>query len=256
MNPELYTDRWNIIAIDKSGSMSGQQSDVIGGYSNLLDEQKENKLSGKNRWTVLSFNEKVEEIYDVEDIDDADDLESCQIRPRGSTAILDTLGYCYNKIVKNDENYDYINIHIITDGLENSSRQFTSESLNSLKEAVMKKYNINLFFIGADKSCLQGVEHLGPQKIEDYSNNIITAFRSVSNNISDSQKKDYSGGSRGDESQGKYSCDISEAQKCVTPIMPRRAMTEPPLLSKRQQTLDIDRNGIPDNPQPPPLKKH
>jgi uncharacterized protein YegL len=229
MTTQMYNDCWNMLAIDKSGSMRGKQADVIGGYSTLLEEQQDNKLSGKNRWTAICFNDKVYDIYDC-DICDAEDLTIEQIMPRGSTAILDTLGHCYNKISKEKENYDYINIHIITDGQENSSRVFNHKSLNFLKESVLKTHKINLFFIGADESCLDGIEQLGPVSIQNCHNDFPTAFRQVARNVSRSQSREHYNGS------GGYSVN--------------RAHSEPSAPISEPQRV------IPFNAMPPPLRRH
>ena len=50
-----------VMVLDKSGSMSGLESDTIGGFNSM--SEKEKKLDAKVNVTTVLFNDKVDTIY-------------------------------------------------------------------------------------------------------------------------------------------------------------------------------------------------
>ena len=75
------------VILDRSGSMYGVVTDIIGGYNKFLTEQKAEK--GKATLSLVQFDDKYETVYEGKPIKD---VQALDLTPRGSTALLDGVG--------------------------------------------------------------------------------------------------------------------------------------------------------------------
>lgn len=153
-----------VFIIDKSGSMGGLESDTIGGYNRLLKEQK--KLTGECVVTTIFFNTRVELIHDRTLLSEIAPLKREDYLPGGGTALLDAVGYGINKTAamlkgtKKNDHPENIMVVIITDGEENSSREY---SYKHIKELITKKEKDGWMFqfLGANIDTFTAADSLG-----------------------------------------------------------------------------------------------
>jgi len=172
---------WDILVLDKSASMCKNKKDLIDGFNNLVLEQQAEKST--NLLTVITFNNNVE-VLKEETFPNVSKIEDSNIITEGSTALLDAVGEVYDMILNND-NYTNITITIITDGQENSSKNYTIDNLNERKKLIDEKYTLNMIFIGADISCLTENEvNAHASRSVDCSGNIQHALRIASRTMS------------------------------------------------------------------------
>lgn len=133
----------NIICIlDRSGSMMGLTSDVIGGFNSFVEEQR--KVAGDAKLTLVIFDGSIETVYEDVDINEVPELTSDVYFARGSTSLYDAIGTAVN-----GKNLDNALVMIQTDGYENTSREYTKDSIKTLideKEAQGWEF----VFLGAD----------------------------------------------------------------------------------------------------------
>ena len=172
---------WNILVLDKSASMLSKKQTLIEGYNNLVSEQKEQ--GSKDKFTVLCFNTNVKIIKD-EYFPNVSMMNDNEFNCQGCTALLDAIGMVYNIILENSE-YDNITITVITDGLENSSKIFTVDTLNNKRKEIDKHYKITFLFIGSDMNCLQNnvmLPHVSSSI--NYDGNIAEAMKTASRTMS------------------------------------------------------------------------
>ena len=66
-----------VMILDKSGSMSGLESDTIGGYRSMLEKQKE--TAGEVLVSTVLFNERISVIHNRESLDKVEPMTK---RPR------------------------------------------------------------------------------------------------------------------------------------------------------------------------------
>lgn len=125
-----------VFILDKSGSMSGLESDTIGGYNAMLEKQK--ALDGECRITTALFDNNYEILHDRIDIRAVSPITEKEYQVGGSTALLDAVGRTIQKIgnaqkhTAEDYRTEKVMFVIITDGMENSSRGvFGGESQSS-----------------------------------------------------------------------------------------------------------------------------
>lgn len=142
---------WDILVLDRSASMLSKKNSLREGYNNLVSEQI--KQGSKSKFTVYAFNTIVDIIKD-EVFPNVSELHEDEFNTFGCTALLDAVGNVYDTILQNTE-YEKINITIITDGMENSSKFYTIQLLDDKRKELDKHFNINLTFIGADMHCLR-----------------------------------------------------------------------------------------------------
>ncbi len=131
-------ERTHIICIlDSSGSMSKIMSDSIGGFNTFLEQQR--NLPDDATITVALFDSytNYQILYDNVNIKEAKDITSKEWYPRGLTALYDAIGKTINadkaRLAKlGDEAPSKVLVCIITDGLENDSREYKIDAIKKL----------------------------------------------------------------------------------------------------------------------------
>lgn len=134
--------------LDKSGSMSGLEKDVIGGFNSFIEKQKE--LEDEAILTTVLFDTGYEILHDNIDLKKVEPLTDKQYNVGGGTALLDALGRTINHIDHNHEENDKILFVINTDGEENSSVEFTKIQIKELVQHLEAEHGWNFIFLGAD----------------------------------------------------------------------------------------------------------
>ncbi|MGB4590402.1 MAG: vWA domain-containing protein [Clostridiaceae bacterium] len=154
-----------VFILDKSGSMSGLENDTIGGYNAMLRKQQEE--SGKARITTVLFSDEMKILHDQTDIMQIKPMTSRQYLVGGSTALLDTIGSTIHKI-GNSQKYateefraDKVMVVITTDGMENSSREYTYEKIKHMIERQKSRFGWEFIFLGADIEAVAAAAKLG-----------------------------------------------------------------------------------------------
>ena len=157
-----------VFILDKSGSMSGLESDTIGGYNAMIRKQQEE--SGKARITTVLFSDESEILHDQTDIMEMKPMTKRQYQVGGSTALLDAVGMTIHKIgnaqkyAKEELRADKVMVVITTDGMENSSREYTYEKIRRMIERQKNRYGWEFIFLGADIEAVTAAAKLGIER--------------------------------------------------------------------------------------------
>ena len=85
-----------VFILDRSGSMSGLETDTIGGYNSLLEKQK--KEDGEAVVTTVLFDDNYDMICDHADIKKIPPMTEKEYYARGCTALLDAIGKTINHV--------------------------------------------------------------------------------------------------------------------------------------------------------------
>ena len=131
-----------IFLMDRSGSMGGSESDTIGGFNSFIQREKDKGLN--TRVTTILFDDKYEVLYKRKDIGEVAELTQNEYWVRGCTALLDAIGKTINTLDHEIDNK--VLFVIMTDGLENSSREFSKDQIRNLIDS----HNWEFIYIGAD----------------------------------------------------------------------------------------------------------
>lgn len=139
--------------IDRSGSMQNAQRQVISGFNEYVNAEKnKNKETDTTAkiWVTL-FDNNFIPLYVEENLDVAN-LNTSNYRMGGSTALLDAVGNTLDKMenyLKGKKNQvSYFIVH--TDGEENSSKFYNSEQIKKRVNELEKSGDAVFIFLGAD----------------------------------------------------------------------------------------------------------
>jgi uncharacterized protein YegL len=154
-----------VFILDRSGSMSGLESDTIGGYNSMLEKQK--KEPGEAIVTTVLFDDKYELLHDRINLRGISPITDKEYFARGTTALLDAVGKTINKITNaqkhttEDERAEHVMFVIITDGLENASREFSYEKVRRMIERQKSQCGWEFIFLGANIDAVATAEQFG-----------------------------------------------------------------------------------------------
>lgn len=141
-----------VCILDRSGSMNNIISDSIGGFNNFIKKQKE--LGDDAALTLALFDDKYDLIYDEVNICDVKDITLNEWYPRGWTRLYDAIGKTINSLKskenKSDSFYEKTLICIVTDGYENDSKEYNSESIKKMISE-SEKNGWEFIYLGANQ---------------------------------------------------------------------------------------------------------
>jgi uncharacterized protein YegL len=154
-----------IFILDRSGSMSGLEEDTIGSFNSLIKKQK--KQEGEAAITTVLFDNKIEKLHDSVLLSDMKKLTEEDYFTRGSTSLLDAIGFTvrdkkivYAETLK-EERPEKVMFVIITDGMENSSLNFSYDEVRQMISETKEKYNWEFLFIGANIDAVKEGSKIG-----------------------------------------------------------------------------------------------
>ena len=153
-----------VFILDKSGSMSGLESDTIGGFNSMIAKQK--KEDGKVYVSTVLFSDRSTVLYDRADIGDIPAMTDKDYLPGGCTALLDATGGAIRHISRvhgylPDEYRPEKTIFvIITDGYENASRTYSYPKVREMIEQ-KKAEGWEFLFLGANIDAIGEAAKIG-----------------------------------------------------------------------------------------------
>ncbi len=153
-----------VFIIDRSGSMHGLESDTIGGFNSMLAKQKSTDCPAFVSTVLFSDNSSV--IHDREDLYSVKDMTEDDYETGGCTALLDAVGGAVkhianvHKYARKEDVPGKTLFIIITDGMENASRNYSGAKVKHLIEESRKK-GWEFIFLGANIDAALAAESMG-----------------------------------------------------------------------------------------------
>ncbi len=154
-----------VFILDRSGSMSGLEGDTIGGFNSMIEKQK--AAEGKCYVTTVLFDNDYERIHDRVDLGEIPPLTEKEYFVRGCTALLDALGSTIRHIAKihkyarAEDVPEHTTFVIMTDGMENASRRFDSDTVKKMIEHEKEKYGWEFLFLAANIDAVETAGLMG-----------------------------------------------------------------------------------------------
>jgi predicted transcriptional regulator len=143
--------------------MSGLESDTIGGFNGFIKKQCS---LGRTFLTTVLFDDKYEVIHNGVDASTVT-LTDKEYSTRGSTALLDAVaktiidvGYRLSHL-NEDVHPSKVIFVITTDGLENSSKEFTYDKVKQMITRQQEACNWEFVFLGANIDVAKEIHKLG-----------------------------------------------------------------------------------------------
>ncbi|MBS7327058.1 MAG: VWA domain-containing protein [Thiopseudomonas sp.] len=160
--------------LDRSGSMTGLEDDTLGGYNSMLEKQR--NLYNDCRITTVLFDHEVQILHDRLDIRLVTPVTREHYQPRGNTALLDAMALTINRLgaiqqyTPPAQRAERVMVVIITDGMENASRQYSVGQLRKLVERQQQRFGWEFIFLGANMdaigvACSYGI---APEKASNF----------------------------------------------------------------------------------------
>jgi Mg-chelatase subunit ChlD len=155
--------------LDRSGSMQSVRSDIIGGFNQLIAEQQ--AIAGQCTVTLVQFDSQdpYEILRDFAPVKDILPLGD-EYRPRGNTPLYDAVG---RGIVNTGERLGNLPEHerpakvvfvILTDGLENASKEYDAAKVAAMTKEQTEKYGWQFVYLGANQDALKEGTKFGVAK--------------------------------------------------------------------------------------------
>ena len=163
-----------VLVLDRSGSMAAVQNDAEGGLRAFVKKQRD--VKGDAVLTFYKFDTVFDKVFEAKPLAQVEDND-LRLEPRGCTALLDAMGRAINEVgarlsgMKESERPGRVIFLTVTDGDENSSREFTREGLFNVIKRQKDRYNWDFVFVGADQDAIAVGVQWGLQKDSILSNN-------------------------------------------------------------------------------------
>ena len=180
--------------IDESSSMFDSVLDVKGGFKKIIEEQKAN-VEGTCAVSIFRFASYVKNpdfiMKDVNEIDN-----ELKYNPSGCTAMYDGIGTAIDKVgevlkdMPEEERPEKNLIVIMTDGEENSSKEYQPSKVREMIKHQEDKYNWTFLYIGTDISNTNDADRVGVNykfanirskmgKAYDTINTVVSCYRNT-----------------------------------------------------------------------------
>ena len=154
-----------VFILDRSGSMSGLESDTIGGYNAMLEKQK--TAPGQAIVSTVLFDDHCEVLHDRLDIKTVVPMSDKEYFVRGCTALLDAVGGAIHhignihKYAREEDRPEKTLFIITTDGMENASRRYNYDRVKMMIERQKEKYGWEFIFLGANIDAVEVADRFG-----------------------------------------------------------------------------------------------
>ena len=168
------TKVFNLVILDKSGSMESVRQAAIDGFNEVLSgikhSQQEYAATQEQNVTLVVFSgEQTSIVYDMVAAEATQPLTIHDYRPYGMTPLYDAVGMSLYRLEHRMEKMEDAAaiVTIITDGLENASREFTRERVYRLISDLKEK-GWSFTLMGANQDSRRTAGTLGISNSHDF----------------------------------------------------------------------------------------
>lgn len=153
-----------LFIVDRSGSMRGIHQDMEGGIRTFIDRQLEGVDPAKRTVSFYQFDTEHDEVHDFAPLADA---KTYRLIPRGGTALLDAIGAAVTKVgeklaaTPEGDRPGYVMVIIVTDGEENSSREYKRAQIKEMITHQQEKYDWRFTYLGANQDAFAEASSMG-----------------------------------------------------------------------------------------------
>lgn len=137
--------------LDESGSMSICRQATINGYNEYLATLHNQDGVESIKASLTKFNTVFNQVYADVELKDVPDLTSDTYQPDGFTALYDAIAHTILALDVIVKKKDRVLCAILTDGAENSSKEYTHKQIFDMIKEREQKGNWTFVYIGANQ---------------------------------------------------------------------------------------------------------
>ncbi len=149
---------FNLIILDKSGSMCSIENAAIAGFNETVGgiraAQKQFATTQDHYVSLLTFCSCSKDyIYDCVPVDKVKNLTNKEYQPCCGTPLFDAMGKGINDLYNKTKDIEgaTVIVTIITDGMENSSQEYSGPAIKALVDKMRDNYGWNFSYIGTNQ---------------------------------------------------------------------------------------------------------
>jgi len=145
-----------VIVLDRSGSMQGCKEQAESGLNKFIEEQR--TQPGEANLTLVQFDTEYEFVHTGKPIKE---VPKFTLAPRGGTALFDAIGRAINetgerlRLMDESKRPGLVVFVILTDGEENSSREYTQDKIKEMISHQRDVYKWMFTFLGANQDAFK-----------------------------------------------------------------------------------------------------
>ncbi len=154
-----------VFILDRSGSMSGLEADTVGGFNAMIEKQK--KEDGKAYVSTVLFSHDSQVLHDRVPVEKVEPMTDRQYCVGGNTALLDAIGGAIthigniHKYARPEDVPEHTVFVITTDGMENASREYSSDRVKKMIRKQQEKYGWEFLFLAANIDAVETAGRFG-----------------------------------------------------------------------------------------------
>lgn len=162
MNPN-FTEI--VYILDRSGSMEPLQHAAITGFNEFLQSQLD--APGEANLSLMLFDDEFNKIHDRTPLQQVRELNHRTYVPRGSTALLDAIGFSIDTLVKQlssepeEKRPGKVIVAIYTDGYENASVHYSLTEIHQRITRQRKEFAWEFLFLAANQDAIATATQMG-----------------------------------------------------------------------------------------------
>ena len=138
----MKTRIFNLVIIDESGSMHCIEKEAIDNVNETIQtiRKAQQMHSDQEHYvSVVTFNDDFKTVYDCMEADKVKEFGPDNYNPNCSTALYDAMGFSLTALRRKVAPDDKVLVTVVTDGYENSSREYNGSAIKSLVDELKGK---------------------------------------------------------------------------------------------------------------------
>jgi len=134
----MQTTIYNLIIMDESGSMLSIKPQIISGFNETVQTiklAKEQYPEQNHLVSLVFFNgDGTRMVHDCASVESIKELRDTDYKPNYDTPLFDAMGFSLTRLKKKVKPEDKVLVTILTDGLENASKEYSRETIKKMVE--------------------------------------------------------------------------------------------------------------------------
>ena len=155
----------NLLILDESGSMHSIFHQALTGANETIQSiraAQEQYADQDHRFTFVTFNTvapNIKTVIDDAPIGEVKDLTEADYRPNACTPLYDAMGMTITALEQKVKEGDRVLVTVITDGLENASREYSGKAVKEMVGRLREK-GWTFVYIGANQDAIEVAKSL------------------------------------------------------------------------------------------------